>query len=148
MSNFFENSPAPKDQRPNAPPPPPFPECCANLRLKVKDLTLLIQKYRKWIDDLHSGMYINCVYCGYRYGPMNETPSSMADVLKQHISQCPDHPMSLLKTQYGNLKEAAETLLYWHEECGTGHLVDEYTADKCDECKIIWDLKQAVGQQI
>ena len=26
----------------------------------------------------HSGMFINCVYCGYRYDPSDSTPASMA----------------------------------------------------------------------
>ena len=54
---------------------------------------------RAWVKDLHSGMYINCVYCGHRYGPKEDTPSSMADVLKAHVEQCPQHPMSALKAQ-------------------------------------------------
>jgi hypothetical protein len=54
---------------------------------------------RAWVRDLQSGMYINCVYCGHRYGPEKDTPVAMADVLKEHIAQCPRHPMSALKTQ-------------------------------------------------
>ena len=46
-----------------------------------------------------AGMYINCVYCGHRYGPDSEVPAAMADVLKEHIEQCPKHPMSALKTR-------------------------------------------------
>jgi hypothetical protein len=53
----------------------------------------------KWVNDLQSGMYINCVYCGYRYGPNSEIPATMADVLKEHIEQCPKHPMSALKAK-------------------------------------------------
>jgi hypothetical protein len=56
----------------------------------------------RWIDDLHSGMWINCVYCGHCYGPRHATPATlpearepaMADALRQHIAQCPAHPMS------------------------------------------------------
>jgi len=51
----------------------------------------------KWVDDLQSGMYINCVYCGHRYGPKDKVPCTMANALKQHIEQCPKHPMSALK---------------------------------------------------
>jgi len=54
---------------------------------------------RRWVDDLQSGMYINCVYCGHRYGPKENTPMSMADVLKEHIERCPKHPMSKLKQE-------------------------------------------------
>jgi hypothetical protein len=52
-----------------------------------------------WVRDLQSGMYINCVYCGHRYGPDSEVPASMAEVLKAHIEKCPEHPMSELRTQ-------------------------------------------------
>ena len=60
-------------------------------------------KFRQWVHDCQSGMYINCVYCGHRYGPDDEVPATMADVLKEHIEQCPDHPMSALKKEHGQL---------------------------------------------
>ena len=56
-----------------------------------------IARLKKWIDDLQSGMYINCVYCGHRYGPKDKTPTSMQDVLKKHVEQCPQHPMHQLR---------------------------------------------------
>lgn len=52
-----------------------------------------IERLKKWIDDLQSGMYINCVYCGHRYGPQDKVAASMQDALKVHVSQCPEHPM-------------------------------------------------------
>lgn len=55
------------------------------------------ERLKAWVDDLHSGMYVNCVYCGHRYGPGETTPVSMGDALKAHIEQCPEHPMSKLK---------------------------------------------------
>lgn len=58
-----------------------------------------------WVDDLQSGMWINCVYCGHRYGPQESTPVSMADVLKEHIRQCPQHPLSKTLTALRNLVE-------------------------------------------
>lgn len=61
--------------------------------VKAEDL----DRYKKWITDLQSGMYVNCVYCGHRYGPDNETPVAMADVLKAHIAECPEHPLSQLR---------------------------------------------------
>lgn len=57
-----------------------------------------------WVNDLQSGMYVNCVYCGHRYGPGETTPVSMADALKAHIEQCPDHPMSKLKAENAQLR--------------------------------------------
>lgn len=55
-----------------------------------------IADLEKWIADLKSGCYVNCVYCGYRYGDKSDTPVAYADVLKQHIAACPGHPMSEL----------------------------------------------------
>jgi hypothetical protein len=72
-----------------------------------KDLAIaqgVIDHLRNWIADLQSGMYVNCVYCGHRYGPNETTPVSMADALKAHIAQCPEHPMAgLLKVCGGIL---------------------------------------------
>lgn len=56
-----------------------------------------VAEARKWVNDLHSGMYVNCVYCGHRYGPKDEVPATMADALKAHIERCPKHPMSELR---------------------------------------------------
>lgn len=50
--------------------------------------------FRQWVEDLQSGMYVNCVYCGHRYGPGETTPVSMADALKAHAEQCPKHPLA------------------------------------------------------
>ena len=33
-----------------------------------------IERLKVWVDDLQSGMYVNCVYCGHRYGPGETTP--------------------------------------------------------------------------
>ena len=75
----------------------------ANKRLKIElcearaalaQATTEIERLQNWVNDLQAGMYINCVYCGHRYGPDDEVPATMADVLKEHISKCPEHPMS------------------------------------------------------
>ena len=64
----------------------------------------------KWVDDLQSGMYINCVYCGHRYGPKDKVPCTMANALKQHIEQCPKPPMSALKKSLAGAKQENERL--------------------------------------
>jgi len=74
----------------------------ASLTIKAKDATITTLKAEnkrliKWVNDLQSGMYINCVYCGHRYGPDDKVPCTMADALKKHIEKCPKHPMSALK---------------------------------------------------
>ena len=56
-------------------------------------------RLRQWVADLQAGCYINCVYCGHRYGPDDEVPAAMADVLKEHVEKCPEHPMSKLKAE-------------------------------------------------
>ena len=57
------------------------------------------ERLTAWVADLQSGMFVNCVYCGHRYGPREDTPSTMAEILKTHVEQCPKHPMSALKAQ-------------------------------------------------
>ena len=52
--------------------------------------------FQQWVADCQSGMYVNCVYCGHRYGPQDTTPVSMAEMLKTHIAACPRHPMAKL----------------------------------------------------
>lgn len=78
-------------------------EAAALFRSQAEELAWL----RGWVDDLQSGMYINCVYCGHRYGPNDKVPGAMADVLKAHVEVCPEHPMSALTRQ---LQEAVELL--------------------------------------
>jgi hypothetical protein len=63
-----------------------------------------IATLRAWVDDLQSGMFVNCVYCGHRYGPKETTPVSMADALREHIEFCPDHPMSALRAENERLR--------------------------------------------
>jgi hypothetical protein len=57
-----------------------------------------VRRLHQWVADLQSGMYVNCVYCGHRYGPAETTPVAMADALKHHVARCPEHPMSTLVT--------------------------------------------------
>lgn len=77
----------------------------ANAELKAET-----ERLQQWVDDLQSGMYINCVYCGHRYGPETDTPVAMSIVLKKHVEQCPKHPMSLLKAANAELTKEVETL--------------------------------------
>ena len=70
------------------------PECQKIVSLQEENKKLL-----QWVADLQSGMYVNCVYCGHRYGTQKDTPVSMAEVLKQHIEQCPQHPLSQARAE-------------------------------------------------
>ncbi len=67
------------------------------LRAKVSNLYGEIKRMHQWVDDLQSGMYVNCIYCGHRYGPVENTPVSTHDMLKKHVMSCSEHPMSQLK---------------------------------------------------
>ena len=81
--------------------------------IKIERMLQQLDDYRKWVDDLQSGMYVNCVYCGHRYGPADEVPGSMAEALRQHIEACPKHPMSKLKMDF---EEACKELEKLREE--------------------------------
>ena len=98
-----------------------------------KHLVNEVNRLSRWVSDLQSVMYINCVYCGHRYGPQDQVPASMADVLKEHIEQCPAHPMSALKTKLTALERRVERS-------------DKFlrSAERCVEppasfCKDAWD---------
>ena len=67
------------------------------LSRRARDATEEAARLKRWVADLQSGMFVNCVYCGHRYGPGETTPVSMADALKAHVEQCPEHPMSKLR---------------------------------------------------
>jgi len=69
-----------------------------------------IDRLQQWLSDLQSGMYINCVYCGHRYGPRVGTPVAMADILKEHIEQCPKHPLSEAKAEIERLQTIVDKL--------------------------------------
>lgn len=77
-----------------------------DLRAAIEAQAEKLAQYEQWVNDLHSGMYLNCVYCGHRYGPDSDVPVSMADALKEHIEECPKHPMSALKEELAQLRAA------------------------------------------
>lgn len=72
-----------------------------------------VERLNAWVNDLQSGMYINCVYCGHRYGPQDKVPCSMAEALKKHIEQCPKHPMSALKQDLAACRKVIEGVRKW-----------------------------------
>ena len=73
-------------------------------------------RLKRWIEDLLGGGYVNCVYCGYRYGPHNDTATSMSDVLKEHVMQCEHHPMA-------KYREALESIVARGTPGGVGAAV-------------------------
>jgi len=77
---------------------------CGQLEAEQFEQEKEIERYQNWVNDLQSGMYINCVYCGHQYGPREDTPVSMSQVLKEHIEQCPEHPLSTAKQRIIDLE--------------------------------------------
>ncbi len=69
-----------------------------------------IARLQDWIDDLQAGLYVNCVYCGHRYGPDDSTPVSQAEILHRHIAGCTAHPMYKIKLENDRLRDTILTL--------------------------------------
>ena len=93
-----------------------------------KHVTADVERLTAWVADLQSGMYVNCVYCGHRYGPGETTPVSMADALKAHIAQCPEHPMAELVKA---LQAASHALRSYQHGNGSTYLA-KTVADSAD----------------
>jgi hypothetical protein len=86
-------------------------------------------RLQKWVDDLQSGMYVNCVYCGHRYGPCETTPVSMADALKAHVEQCPKHP--LFEARQALLREGIRSGAIERERDQLRHAIRKVRAHTC-----------------
>lgn len=87
----------------------------ASLTDEVEALREKRAKLILWVNDLQSRQYVNCVYCGHRYGPSGDTPVSQADVLKEHIENCPEHPMSKLKQRVHGVACSIQSYLMGEE---------------------------------
>lgn len=75
---------------------------------RIAELEAEVARLQRWIDDLQSGMYINCVYCGHRYGPNDGNHLvSMREALWEHIAICSKHPLSLALVENEKLREVA-----------------------------------------
>jgi len=75
-----------------------------NLNKQIEELQKEIARLEQWIDDLQSGLYINCVYCGYNFGREDSVDESMRTSLQKHMETCPKHPMSILKLRNEKLE--------------------------------------------
>ncbi len=81
------------------------------MTMTIEELKEENKRLEAWIDDLQSGMYINCVYCGHRYGPNVEPATktewfTMRKALEGHIAQCPKHPLSFANKKIERLRSA------------------------------------------
>ena len=117
----------------------------------IDRLLNVIEALQAWVSDLQSGLFINCVYCGHRYGPAGSVPATlvenppptttMADALRDHIERCPKHPMSALRKSVEALCAAlsergyhAPIHHYWYR----GQLVvapPGVHGERCDKCE-------------
>lgn len=79
-------------------------------REHIEFLLSEVERLTRWVEDLHSGMFVNCVYCGHQYGPGETTPVSMADALKAHVEKCAHHPMSALRETVERLEHQSHQL--------------------------------------
>ena len=86
------------------------------------------KKLEQWVHDLQSGMFINCVYCGHRYGPDDEVAPTMQQALYDHIAECPKHPLSAMKRR----AERAEARLTHPEDAPGGPT--EHDMGRCGHC--------------
>ena len=96
-----------------------------------------IKRLMKWIADLLSNRYVNCVYCGHRYGKTEDTLSSMSEVLYEHIKECEYHPLA-------EAREIIRILLPFIENQCTTCQHEHYPGD-CGSCfpgKSNWKLKE------
>ncbi len=78
---------------------------------RIRELEAENARLRAWVDDLQSGMFINCVYCGHRYGPRSSTPVSMSEVLTAHIEGCPRHPLTEVRSKLVAVCDALKALI-------------------------------------
>ena len=83
---------------------------------EVVTLCAEIARLTAWVNDLQCGLFINCVYCGHRYGPRVTTPATipeaptMAEALTAHIAQCPKHPLASARAEICALQDALHEL--------------------------------------
>ena len=84
------------------------------VRTEIARLRAQLAAVEHWVDDLQSGMFINCVYCGFRYGPGSihaeslddpKATASMRDALTAHVQQCPKHPLAAAEQRVAALEK-------------------------------------------
>lgn len=83
-------------------------EINAQLVAENRSLLARVEVLKQWVNDLQSGMLIICVYCGHSYGPAaSHNPAgrgTAADALTDHISTCPEHPLTAAKARVAELE--------------------------------------------
>ena len=97
-------------------------------------------RLNQWVKDLQSGMYINCVYCGHRFGPKDSTPVAMDELLWEHIKTCPKHPGNIVNAKIEKLRQA------WLEY--KAYLKEKYPAEEGKEWEFTCPHHQAIDQEL
>ncbi len=89
----------------------PYCEECFDRARRAQLGTLAADNERleRWVNDLQSDRYINCAYCGHRYGPEDEI-LNMQQALHEHIATCSKHPLSAANREIARLRATMETL--------------------------------------
>lgn len=82
------------------------------------------ERLERHVADLMSGKYVNCVYCGHRYGPAGKTPVTQAELLHEHIKKCEKHPLCALQKKFNRLDNAIISIYnnLWAEEDDEGNV--------------------------
>jgi hypothetical protein len=106
----------------------------------------------QWVDDLQSGMYINCVYCGHRYGPDDgDHLVSMRDALEAHIAICEKHPLAECRRKLAAAVEARgiEMLSLATKVCGPESIttVREWSSAETEAWKRFLKARDAALEQ-
>lgn len=95
---------------------------------RVRELETEVARLTQWVHELQSGMYINCVYCGHRYGPADQVPATMQQALYAHIAECPKHPLSKALRENNELLEVLEDLVDHQNGCPLPSYEEGWTA--------------------
>ena len=69
-----------------------------------------IKELNNWINDLQAGMYVNCVYCGYRFSNPEVFPT-IQEVLHEHMENCSKHPLFKANQELKRLNSIIKTLI-------------------------------------
>ena len=81
---------------------------------EIAALRTQLAAVERWVDDLQSGLFINCVYCGFRYGPRDthveslddpKATASMRDALTAHVQRCSKHPLATVEQRVVTLEK-------------------------------------------
>ncbi len=117
-------------------------------RALLEKQNIEIAELNKWIDDLQAGMYINCVYCGHRFESNPEVYPSMQDVLKEHMGNCPKHPLSKANKEKDRLRTEKEWVLdhYAMRLHETNTLLGKQGINKIKQ-RIVVEMKQALKEK-